>query len=40
MLGPEGIREIVSLPVSADELAQFHEAADRVRGLIREAGLH
>jgi malate dehydrogenase len=40
MLGPEGIREIVSLPVSADELAQFHEAANRVRGLIREAGLH
>jgi malate dehydrogenase len=39
MLGPTGIREIVDLPISAEERAQFHEAADNVRRVIRAAGL-
>ncbi|MDR1242210.1 MAG: hypothetical protein LBM00_05440 [Deltaproteobacteria bacterium] len=39
MLGPTGIQEIVSLPISAEERMQFHEAAENVRRVIRDAGL-
>ena len=39
LLGPEGIRRIVDLPITAEEKSQFHAAAEKVRGLIKSTGL-
>jgi len=37
VLGSEGVRQIVELPLSAVETSQLHAAADKVRGLIDRA---
>jgi len=37
VLGPDGVRQIVEVPLTPVERSQLHAAADKVRGLIERA---
>lgn len=39
ILSPKGVERIVEWPLDEEEKRQYHEAAEKVRGLIREAGI-
>lgn len=39
LLGPNGVEKIVELDINADEKQQFNNAADKVRSLMKGAGL-